>query len=62
MIPRSKVNLRKKAGIPQLVKQIIYSWQRVLVLDGHNIQVSIVNAHPHGTILLLYKQHGRTPG
>jgi hypothetical protein len=61
MISRSKINLGKKLSIPQLVQEVIYPQQRVLVLDYHGIQIPVVNAHPHGTIFLLHKQDRGTP-
>jgi hypothetical protein len=42
MIPRSEINLGKELGIPQLVQEVIYSRQRVLILDYHGIQISVV--------------------
>ena len=56
MIARSEINLGEILGTSKLIKQIIDSWQRVLVLDGDCIQVLVVNAHSHRAILLLNKQ------
>ena len=57
MIARSEINLGEILGTSELVKQIINSWQRVLVLDGDCVQVLVINAHSHRAILLLNKQN-----
>ena len=57
MIARSEINLGEILGTSKLIKQIIDSWQRVLVLDGDCVQVPVVNAHSHRAILLLNKQN-----
>ena len=40
----------------QLVQQVINPWKRVRVLDGHIVQLAIVNTHLERIILLLYKK------
>jgi hypothetical protein len=47
MIAGSEINLGEILGTSKLIKQIINLWQRVLVLDGDCIQVSVINAHSH---------------
>jgi hypothetical protein len=47
MIARSEINLGEILGTSKLIKQIIDSWQRVLVLDGDCVQVPVINAHSH---------------
>ena len=61
MVTRSQIYLREYAGTSELVEQIFYPWQGVLVLDSDFIQGSVVYAHPFGTIFLLYKQHWSGP-
>jgi hypothetical protein len=56
MVPRFEIDLGKELGIFQLIQEVIDPWQRMLILDCHDIQVPIVNAHPHRAILLLHKQ------
>jgi hypothetical protein len=56
MVSRPKINLGKELDIFQLIQEVIDPWQRILVLDCHDIQVPIVNAHPHRAILLIHKQ------
>jgi len=34
MVPRSHINLRKHYSIGQLIHQVIYPWQGILVLNG----------------------------
>jgi hypothetical protein len=57
MIARSEINLGEILGTSELVKQIINSWQGVLVFYGDCIQVLVINAHSHRAILLLNKQN-----
>jgi ABC-type cobalamin/Fe3+-siderophores transport system ATPase subunit len=56
MVPRSKIDLGKELGILQLIQEVIDPRKRILVLDYHDIQIPIVNAHPHRAILLFHKK------
>ena len=60
MIPRPQVDLGEDPCSTQLIKEIINSWQRVLVLNSHLVYLSVVYAQPEGTILLLDKEYRRT--
>ena len=55
MVPESHVNIQKYFGSPHLVKQIIDPREWVTVLYSHFVQLTVINAHLHRTILLLYK-------
>ncbi|WZZ14941.1 hypothetical protein YC2023_108030 [Brassica napus] len=61
MIPRGQINLRKPLGSFELIQQIIYSGQRVLVLHSNHVQPSIVNTQTHATIHLFHKEDWCTP-
>jgi hypothetical protein len=51
---RSQLYLREHISTLQLIKQIIYSWEWVLVLHHHFIQLTIINAQMKCAILLLF--------
>jgi hypothetical protein len=57
VVSRSQIYLREHPNSLQLIKQIIYSWEWVLVLHRHFIQLTIINAQTKCAILLLYKQY-----
>ena len=61
MIPRPQVDLGEDLRSTQLIKEIINSWQRVLVLNGHLVYLSVVYAQSEGTILLLDKEYRCNP-
>jgi hypothetical protein len=44
MVSGSQINLAEEFGLSQLVKQIVDSGQRILVLDGQGVQRSVVDA------------------
>ena len=52
MVTNVKVYLRIDSCSSQLVKQVIYPRQWVLILDHNPIQLSIVNAQSKGLVLL----------
>lgn len=60
MITRSENNLREMARNVKLVKQVINHGNRILSLDCHLVQPSIVNAYFKRTVFLLYEQHWYT--
>jgi hypothetical protein len=57
VVSRSQIYLREHPITLQLIKQVIYSWEWVLVLHRHFIQLMIINAQTNGAILLLYTQY-----
>jgi hypothetical protein len=57
MVTRSQVNLFKDTCSFHLVEKILDLWERILVLNGHFIQGSVIHAHPLCFIFLLYEQH-----
>ncbi|KAK4708720.1 hypothetical protein R3W88_029645 [Solanum pinnatisectum] len=61
VITRAKINLREITCSLKLVKQIIYPSKRILILNGHLVQLSIVNARTNRTIFLSNKQNWSTP-
>ncbi|KAK4718124.1 hypothetical protein R3W88_016462 [Solanum pinnatisectum] len=58
---RPKINLGEVTHSLKLVQQIIYPWKRILILNGHHVQLAIVNVHAKRTILLSNKQNWSTP-
>jgi hypothetical protein len=56
MVPRSEIDFGKEFGILQLIQEIIDPRKWILVLDCHDIQIPIFDAHPHRAILLFHKQ------
>ncbi|KAK4731539.1 hypothetical protein R3W88_024527 [Solanum pinnatisectum] len=52
VITRPKINLREITCSLKLVNQIIYPWKRLLILNGHLVQLTIVNTHKKRSILL----------
>ena len=57
MVSRLQVNLQKYLGSSYLIEQVIDPREWVMVLDGHFFKLAVIDAHPHRTILLLYKKH-----
>ena len=57
MIPRPQVDLGEDPCSTQLIKDVINSWQRVLVLNGHLVYLLVVYAQPERTDLLLDKEY-----
>ncbi|PHT75865.1 hypothetical protein T459_19387 [Capsicum annuum] len=53
MIVESKVYLREIAVTLKLVKQVIDSWMRILILDCDLIELTVINAHSKRTIFFL---------
>jgi hypothetical protein len=62
VVSRSQIYLREHPSTLQLIKQIIYSWEWVLVLHYHFIQLTIIDAQTKCAILLFYKQYWSFPG
>ena len=61
MVPGSQVSLRKYFGSYHLVEQIIDPREWLIVLYSHFVQLTVINAHLHHTILLLYEQNWCSP-
>ncbi|KAK4729652.1 hypothetical protein R3W88_022640 [Solanum pinnatisectum] len=61
VITRLKINLREITFPLKLVKQVIYSWKRILILNSHLVQLTIINAHMKRPIFLSNKQNWSTP-
>ena len=55
MIAQPQIDLREELRTLKLVKQIIYPRKRILILNYHLVQLSVINAQSKCTILLLYK-------
>src|ERR1043165_204947 len=55
------INLRIVAGALELVKEIINASKRITILDGHFVQLTIVNTHAKTSVLLLHKQNRSSP-
>src|SRR3954469_14308492 len=56
-----QINLREELSTLEMIKQLIYPWHRVLVLDCDCIQLTIVNAQPKRPVLLFGEQSRRRP-
>src|SRR3954469_18847142 len=61
MIPHLQVKHGENLCPIQLLKQIVYVGQRVLVLDGLLIDATVVLDQPASTIFLLHKETRGTP-
>src|ERR1044072_7933875 len=61
MVTRSQIYLGEYRSSLQLVHQIINSWKRVSVLNGHLIQLPIIHTQPGSAILFLDQQYRCTP-
>ena len=61
IVSGAKINLGEYTGTTELVKQIIDSRQRLLVLYGDFVEGAVVDAQTEGTIALLSKQHWQSP-
>jgi hypothetical protein len=61
VVTRMKVDLGENFGSSQLIKKNMDSGKRIFVLDGYNIERSVVNAQPQATIFLSDKESGTTP-
>ena len=57
MITRSEVYLSEVTRTLKLVKQVINPRDWIFTVAYDLIQLSIVNVHCEGTIILLYEQH-----
>jgi hypothetical protein len=60
MIRVPKINFDEDGTLSQTINEILDTGDRVAVLDRHAIELLVVNAHPEGAILLLYKEDQRT--
>lgn len=61
MVAWSRIYLKEVSCTLKLIKELVNLLKKILVLDGDLIQLAVVDAHPHGTILFLYKQHWCAP-
>ena len=57
MVPRLQINLLKYFGTSHLIEQVIDMREWVSVLDSHFVQLAVIDAHLHRTILLIYEQY-----
>ena len=58
MITGPKVDLGKYLGSIHLIKEIFNLGQRVLVLDGDVIELTVIHTQSYGTVLLVHKDNG----
>src|ERR1044071_3683411 len=56
VITRSQINLRVVTRALELVKEIINARERITILDGHFVQLTIIDTHAKTFVLLLHKQ------
>jgi hypothetical protein len=61
MVTRTKVDLGENSGSSQLIKKNIDSGKRIFVVDGYDIERSVIYTQPQATIFLLDKESGTTP-
>ena len=52
MVSRTKINLGKDGSTSELIQKVINSGQRILVLNGDLIKLTIINAQAHSTVFL----------
>ena len=52
LMPRPQFNLRKVACPLELIKQVNNSRERIFIINGHFIELSVVNTHSKRPILL----------
>src|ERR1041385_7698828 len=57
-----QINLGEDSGSVQLVEQILDLGERILVLDGYFVQLTVVHTHAYGAVSLVHKENWRTPG
>jgi uncharacterized pyridoxamine 5'-phosphate oxidase family protein len=56
-----KVDFGENFGSSQLIKNNINLGKRIFVLDGHCIELYVVDTQPQTTIFLFDKESGTTP-
>ena len=57
MVPKLQVNLGKDLGSSYMIEQVIDPREWVSVLDGHFVKLTVIDPHPHSTILILYEKY-----
>ena len=62
MVSGPQIDLGEDPGSVQLVEQILDLRERILVLDGHFIQLTVVHTHAYGSVSLVDEENWRTPG
>ena len=61
MVTRSHVDLQKYIRSSYLIEQVIDPREWVSVLDSHFVELMVIGAHQHCTILFLAKQYRYAP-
>ena len=62
MISGPQIDLGEDSGSVQLVEQILDLGERILVLDGHFIQLTVIHTHAYGAVSLVHEENWQTPG
>src|ERR1044071_9865007 len=62
VITGPQINLRIVTRALELVKEIINARQTVTILDGHFVQLTIINTHAKTSVLLLHNNIGAPHG
>ena len=57
IIPYTKINIIEEARPLKLIEQIIYSGKWILIPDSDLVELSIINTHFKGYIIIFHKQH-----
>src|SRR6185437_11670388 len=60
MVTGPEIELREVLRALKPIEQLVDARQRVVVLDGHVVQRTVVDAHTQLAILLLHEQDGCT--
>ena len=62
MISSPQIDLGEDSSSVQLVEQILDLGERILVLDGHFIQLKVVHTHAYGAVPFVHEENWRTLG
>ena len=60
-VASSEVKHREELGLPQLIQQVIHTWQWEDIQLCHEIEVAIVDAEMQGAIFLVHQHHRTSP-
>ena len=61
VIPKTKVYLREGPRSSELIEELVYPGQRVMIFDYYVAQFPIIYAQPQGSILLFCEQYWGSP-
>ncbi|MFS7983058.1 hypothetical protein Hanom_Chr11g00970071 [Helianthus anomalus] len=61
VITRTKINFGEAGSALKLVKEVVDTRKRVMILDGEFVELTIIDTHAKRTIFLFNEKHGSTP-